>query len=413
MKKISIVTLLVIVIISCKGISTTTKEQKKDFSSVKDSLTTKLLSANKDGQIVGFSVTIINQNEVLYNKGFGLADSKNNIAYKTNTIQNIGSVAKTLLGISLLKAQELGKLDLDDPINKYLPFEVVNPNFPDIPITIRQLATHTSSIVDDEENYLKAFILEKDEVNQEEETAFTHFQKSDKRISLSEFLHACLSKEGKWYKPEMFSEKKPSENFEYTNFGADLCGLVIEQATGMPYKDFTKKHILNPLNMNDSGWSIKEVDASKRSNFYLFKGQKIADYTAITYPNGGLFTSSEDLGKFLSELMKGFDGKGTILSKQSYIEFFKKQFENPLNESGRINLGLFVEYNNDFVGSNQLLIGHNGSDFGSFALMYFNPKTKIGTVLMSNTDIDYKDEVVPVVKEVWQNVLEYKDKITN
>ncbi|MFK7812393.1 MAG: serine hydrolase domain-containing protein [Maribacter sp.] len=207
MKKISLIPLFLVLVLSCKGSSQIAKDNQKEISKIKDSLTAKLESANKEGEIVGFSVSILKQNEVLYNRGFGLADSKNNLDYKTNTIQNIGSVAKTLLGISLLKAQELGKLDLDDPINQYLPFEVVNPNFPDIPITIRQLATHTSSIVDEEENYLKAFVLEKDEVNQEEETAFTHFQKSDKRISLSEFLQACLSKEGKWYKPEMFSEK--------------------------------------------------------------------------------------------------------------------------------------------------------------------------------------------------------------
>ncbi|WP_289645384.1 serine hydrolase domain-containing protein [Maribacter aestuarii] len=411
MNKTVLLLFLTFVIISCKQPTEKSNKLKKDFSAVKDTLTTKLEESNKDGEIVGFSVAIIAEDNVIYNKGFGFSDSKNNKEYKTNTIQNIGSIAKTLIGISLLKAQELGKLNLDDPINKHLPFEVINPNYPDVPITIRQLATHTSSIVDDEENYLKAFILENDEVKEEEETAFTHFQKSDKRISLKDFLQACLSQDGKWFTKKMFSENIPGTEFEYTNFGADLCGLVIAEATGMSYKDFTERYILNPLSMNDSGWSIKDVDSLKRSKFYLYKGQKIADYTAITYPNGGLFTSSEDLGKFLSELMKGFDGKGTLLNKKSYTEYFKKQFENPLNESGRINLGLFVEYNNDFVGSNELFIGHNGSDFGSFAIMYFNPETKIGTIVMSNTDIDYKDNVVPVLKNIWKNTLEYKDKM--
>lgn len=410
MRKRITILLLTIAIISCKQQSKTS--EKNTFTAVKDSLTSKLKEVNKKGEVVGFSVAIVNQDNTLYNKGFGFADSKDSIGYEVNTVQNIGSVAKTVLGIALLKAQELGKLNIDDPINNYLSFKVVNPNYPNVPITIKQLATHTSSIIDEQENYLRAFILENDVIDKKEEVAFGHFQKSDKRISLSNFLQACLSKDGKWYTPEMFSEKKPGENFEYTNFGADLCGLVIEQATGMSYADFAEKYVFTPLKMHDSGWTIKDVDALKRSNFYLFKGQKIADYTAITYPNGGLFTSSVDLGKFLTELINGYQGTGKLLSKASYKEFYKKQFDQPINESGRINVGVFNEYNNDFIGSTEVLIGHNGSDFGSFALMYFNPKTNIGTIVMSNTDIDYKDDiVVPVIKDIWKTVLEYKDRL--
>lgn len=410
MKKQITILALVLAIGSCKSQSKTSEQN--DFTAIKDALTVRLQQVNQGGEVVGFSVGIVNQDKTLYHKGFGFANAKDSVKYATNTIHNIGSVAKTFLGISLLKAQELGKLNLNDPINKHLPFVVENPNHPDTPITIKHLATHTSSIVDEQENYLKAFILENDTVNKKEEVAFSHFQKPEMRISLLDFLQACLSKEGKWYNTQMFSDKKPGEHFEYTNFGADLCGLVIEQATGMPYADFTQKYIFEPLQMEDSGWSIKDVDALKRSSFYLFKGQKIADYTAITYPNGGLFTSSEDLGKFLAELINGYQGTGKLLSKDSYKALYKKQFDKPINESGRINVGIFNEYNNDFIGSTELLIGHNGSDFGSFALMYFNPETNIGTIVMSNTDIDYKDDtVVPVIKDIWKTVLEFKDKL--
>ncbi|MEX0288210.1 MAG: serine hydrolase domain-containing protein [Flavobacteriaceae bacterium] len=398
-------------VISCKQQPDQLKE-KEHLAVIKDSLTSKLRLANKDGEVVGFSVNIVNESNVLYNEGFGFRNSKDSSIYQANTIQNIGSVAKTFLGVALLKAQELGKLNIEDPINNHLPFEVNNPRHPDVPITIHHLATHTSSIIDQEENYLKAFILEKDTIDKKEEVAYNHFQKPEKRISLFEFLKSCLSKDGQWYTSEMFSENEPGSTFEYSNFGADLCALIIAEATGVSYAEFTKKYIFEPLGMENSGWSIKTVDAVKRSAFYLFKDQKIADYTAITYPNGGLFTSSEDLGKFLTELINAHQGKGILLSKDSYKAFYKKQFDSQLNESGRINVGIFNEYNNDFIGSTEVLIGHNGSDFGSFALMYFNPESKIGTIVMSNTDIDYKDDVVvPVIKDIWKAVLEYKEKL--
>ncbi|WP_299438457.1 serine hydrolase domain-containing protein [uncultured Aquimarina sp.] len=383
----------------------------KEYSATKDSLTTTLKNANKDGELVGFSVAIIDQNNILYNEGFGFADSKNKKKYKTNTIQNVGSISKTFIGISLLKAQELGKLNLNDPINKYLPFEVVNPNYPDTPITILQLATHSSSIIDYEENYLKGYVLKNEKI-EKDEVPFTHFQNPDKRISMLNFLENCFSKEGKWYSTEAFSKNKPGSTFEYTNFGADLCGLIIAQATGISFKDFTKKHIFEPLNMNDSAWTLKEVDNDRRSKFYLYKDQKIADYEAISYPSGSLLTTSENLSKYLAELMKGYDGKGTLLNKSSYNTFFEKRFEQNINKSGRINVGTFVEYNNDFIGSKDLLIGHNGSCVGSLAMMYFNPETKIGKILMINTDIDYKEEVVvPYIKDVWKSIIEFENEI--
>ena len=70
--------------------------------------------------INGFSVAIVNQDGTLYEKGFGYSNIKANKKYTNNTIQSIASVSKIFIGITLLKAQELGKLSLDDPINKHL-----------------------------------------------------------------------------------------------------------------------------------------------------------------------------------------------------------------------------------------------------------------------------------------------------
>ena len=82
-------------------------------------LTNDLEEIYSQGHIVGFSVAIVNQEGILFNKGFGYADKQENKKYTENTLQNIGSISKTFIGVALLKAQELGKLDIDDPINKY------------------------------------------------------------------------------------------------------------------------------------------------------------------------------------------------------------------------------------------------------------------------------------------------------
>lgn len=377
----------------------------------KDSLTAALKEANKEGEIVGFSVAIIDENKILYNEGFGMADVHNNKKYEHNTVQNIASISKTLIGISLLKAKELGKLELDDPINDYLPFEVVNPHYPEIPITIRHLATHSSSIYDKEDLYLKSFILQKDEIAKHE-VKYNHFNTRDKKMPLIDFLESCFSPEGQWYSPELFLKNKPGEKFEYSNFGANLCAMVIASATEMSYKEFTRKYILMPLKMDDSGWSIEEVGDVNRAKPYLFKGQQIAEYSCITYPDGGFFTSTTDLSKYLAELMKGYRGKGTLLKKESYEELFEKQFDAPIAEKGRFNVGLYMAYNQGFLGSKDLLIGHNGSDLGVLTMMYFNPVTRIGKILFMNTDIDYKEEtVIPPIKAIWKTIMDFENKL--
>ncbi len=121
--------------------------QKK---SEKEQLFSEINAVYNEGIFNGFAVAIVNDKGTLYEKGFGFADKQLQKKYTEKTIQNIASVSKIIVGIALLKAQELGKLNIDDPIEKYLSFKVVNPKFPDEQITIRQLATHTSSITDND-----------------------------------------------------------------------------------------------------------------------------------------------------------------------------------------------------------------------------------------------------------------------
>src|SRR5262249_4279053 len=79
----------------------------------------------------GFAVTIVSQNEVLFQKGYGLSDIERKVPYEPQSLQNVASVSKTLIGISLMQLVEQGKIKLDDDINTYLPYKVINPYFPE------------------------------------------------------------------------------------------------------------------------------------------------------------------------------------------------------------------------------------------------------------------------------------------
>ena len=406
MKNLFLILILPALLFSGKQKTEATSTTEKKYTAINDTLSKNLRTTYEKGAIVGFSISVVDETGLIYDKGFGFTDIKQHNAYTSNTIQNIASISKTLIGISLFKAQELGKLNINDPINKYLPLKIVNPNHPEIPILIKHLAYHTSSITDLDAIYAKSYVLTKNK-HDDNEGVYDYFNKPETNISLSDFMKNSLTENEKWYTKNSFSNAKPGEKREYSNIAAALCALVIESATGQDYRSFTKDNILKPLGMNSSGWSTKDIDQTKRSRLFANKEKMIAEYSLITYADGGFLTSSSDLGLFLSELIKGYGGNGILLSQESYKKLFEK---HNLSEDGKSeDYGVFIEFRNGFLKVKDDMIGHNGSDPGVFTAMYFNPKTKIGKIVLVNTDTDFSADVWPEIEEIWKSLSDYEN----
>ncbi|WP_350292823.1 serine hydrolase domain-containing protein [uncultured Croceitalea sp.] len=404
MNKTILVLSVFILVVACGQKNSSIKKNIKDYSEIKDSLTTRIDKINENGKIVGFSVAMVDSIGTLYNEGFGFADSETQKPYSSQTVQPIASISKTLIGLSLFKAQELGKLNLDEPVNKYLPFKVANPNFEEIPITIRQLAIHTSSITDSDNFWKSDYIL----IEKDHEKGIgipKYFNEPKTKISLANFLESLLTEKGNLNNGESYSLNKPSSKFDYSNVGSNLCALVIESATGIPYQTFTAEYILKPLQMNSSRWSIKNTESNNRSTLYATNEQILADYTTVGFPASGLIASSTDLGKYLSELIKGYSGNGSLLTKESYNELFKKQLiKSQLPEGVDANTGIFMDYS-------KRGIGYNGYDPGVMAYMYFNPESLIGKIILINTDTDFDEEVRPTLNKIYNVLSEYETKL--
>lgn len=113
-----------------------------------DTLTRALQGVYQRDSLPRLSVVLVNDKKIIYQHSFGYANIEQQIKYSDRSIQTIGSVSKTFAAIALVKAVELGYFDLDTDINTILPFNVVNPNAPTSLMTVRQLANHTSGIVD-------------------------------------------------------------------------------------------------------------------------------------------------------------------------------------------------------------------------------------------------------------------------
>ena len=406
-RKTLFILLYVIFTVSCQQAK---KETANPELTMADTLTLELNGLHKMGFINGFATAIVNQKGVLYAEGIGFSNTATNAKYTENTIQNIGSVSKTFIGIALLKAQELGKLDLDDPIMDYLPFQVKNPSFPDTPITIRQLATHTSTILDTDYYNEKSYVLKDDvEVSDSLKVISENFNPPDSKMPLLDFLEKTLSEEGEWYEESGFSTYRPGEIYEYSNVGATLAAAILEIATEKSFHTFATEYILNPLNMASSGWSFADVDLAAHSTLYANPETELPYYSLITYPDGGLITSISDLSKYLSELIKGYSGEGTLLTRESYQEIFREQLgaenlperdeEDPFDDE--YNTGIFMGF------TPKGFIGHTGGDPGIATYMFFDPSTKTGRILMINTSVRNSGGVDQFYS-IWNKLGEYE-----
>lgn len=354
-----------------------------------------------NNELVGASVAIFNDKETLYTKGFGYLDKASNKKYTNHTIQNIGSISKTFIGLALLKAQEMGKLNLDDPINNHLPFEVINPYYPKDTITIRQIASHTSSIRDRDIWYgMHCYILKEQKIKQQKRKIW--FSKPSKMMTLNTLFYNYLNTKEKSYKKKNFSKNRPGKNHEYSNIAAALGAYILEQATGEDFKSFTQKHIFNPLKMDNTGWSFKDVNMEKHSKLYNKSQKELALYSLVTFPDGGLITSSADMSKYGSELIKGFHGQGTILMPKSYKEAFTKTLNNShFKTEIKDNYGVFFEL------TKKNNIGHSGGDPSIVTLLYFNPSKKVGKYLQINTEL--KKKGIMDLLAIWGKLKEHEN----
>lgn len=365
-----------------------------------DTISEQLLSCLTKYKIIGMAVSVVDCDSILYKKGFGYANRNTKTPYTTQTVQPIASISKTLIAISLLKAQEMNMLKLDDYITDYMPFEIKNPHFDNEKITIRHLATHTSGLKDDFFNYRSYLfadklppIYKKTKIGVKRLMIKNLVNKfnSNSKIPLEEFLKNYYHPTGKWYSKKNFAKSKPGDNFLYCNNGSAIAAMVIEKASGMNYKDFVNKYVTSPLKMEKSGWDMANFDTDKKSRLY-FVDNEIPEYELITYPDGGFVTCVDDLNKYIMTVMRGYKGEDNILSAASYAEMLSPQMK-PEHKTGI------------FWDIKSTSIGHSGADPGIITFAYFKKDATRGIIIITNsTDEEMSgkclSEIVNILKKI-------------
>jgi CubicO group peptidase (beta-lactamase class C family) len=331
----------------------------------------------KESGMAGLGAALIVNKELIWAKGYGYADKENKVPFTPNTIMNIGSISKVFTGAAIMRAIEEKKLSLDEDINTYLPFKVINPYCPDEKITLRAIATHTSGLADRYPFYDS-----------------TYNYGGDATEPLGEFLKNYFVSGGKYYSKENFLNHKPGTYREYSNIAAGLAGYIVEIATGMKLNEYTRQFIFKPLKMNNTGWFLSEINLANHSKLYQKQGDTIKQiqlYGGVTYPDGGVRTSVSELSRFFIALLNNGEYKSRrILKKESVDEMLRFHYttttkpENvALNEK---NSGIFWS-----TKMNVSRIGHGGSDPGVKTEMLADLSKKVGVIVFTNTVLTDKE----------------------
>ena len=334
----------------------------------------------KETTIVGFGAAIINEEGLQYDYYHGMAARENKQPYQAESLQTIGSISKTMIGISLMKAQEMGLLSLDDPINKHLPFVVENPYFPNQPITIRHLATHSSTLKDGK-YYRRSYIFQSIPEDFHKNfpwgirrlgiKMYLRGLAQNQAIPMEKFLFNSYHQEGDWYRKGNFVNAQPGQQYEYSNGGATLAALILEKVTQMPFDQFVQTHITTPLKMKASSWNTSH-DANPNQSRLYFGGHALPPYYLITYPDGGFKTSITDFSLYAAEIIRGFNGQGQLLTDSSYQEMLSIQ-GLPAFESGI------------FWDIKEKMFGHSGGDPGVMTVFYISKEKKEAYLVFANT----------------------------
>ena len=312
----------------------------------------------------------------------GMASIETDRAVRPGTGFLWASVSKSVTATALLILYDEGRFALDDPIEPHLPFAVQNPSCKGTPITFRHLLTHTSSIVDSD-------------------IVFDHYVAGDSPVSLGEFFGGYLTPGGEYWSASNFADACPGDEIEYSNAGASLTGLLVEEIAGVPFDQFCDERIFEPLGMPDTSFRLADTSTGALARPYdggPGEFRPLVHYGFPSYPDGSLRASVPDLARLVSMMAGGGELDGTrILAEQTVRDAGELQIPELDDTQGLIW----------FYGHGGRL-GHDGGDCGASAFMFFDPSTGDGALLVANGDWheDSEDDESPEADALFAALLD-------
>jgi CubicO group peptidase (beta-lactamase class C family)/D-alanyl-D-alanine dipeptidase len=303
-----------------------------------------------DKQLGALSIALVDDQAIVWAKGFGFADPKAKTPATAEPVYRVGSVSKLFTDVGIMQLVEQGALDLDAPVTRYLPeFKPDNPF--GTPITLRQLMAHRSGLV-------------------REPPVGHYFDPTNPTLAATV---ASLNGTRLVYPPQT--------RIKYSNAAIATVGYVLEVTQKEPFAPYLQRRVLTPLGLKKSGFEAtpaltKDLAAAV---MWTYHGR---EFPAPTFPlgmapAGSMYATVNDLGRFLSVL---FAGGGSVLKPATVEQMFAPQFAKEGEKTG-FGIGFHIT---ELDGRRR--VGHGGAIYGFATELAALPGDKLGVVVVNAVD---------------------------
>lgn len=295
----------------------------------------------KENRLPGGSVGVVHGDALAWSAGIGFADVASRRVPETTTLYRVASITKTFTGTAIMRLRDEGRLQLDDPIGKHVP-EVAHLEG----VTLRRLLSHESGL--------------------QSEPPDTDWRRARYEGQVAKNLARA---------EEIATRVPPNTQQKYSNLGFQLLGEVVARRSGMPYVDYVRRTFLEPLGMAHSGFEPLSRDlAGLRATGYA--GRFVSDELAPSatapaiYAEGGLWSCVEDLARWIV-FQLGDDPTLREMQRPRYLadEAWTEAF----------GLAWYALRRNERV-----WITHSGALHGFRSNLCFDPKLKVGAIVLFN-----------------------------
>jgi len=311
----------------------------------------------ENGKIPGMAVVIVKGDTIEYVKGFGYANIKSKQPVTTRTLFELGSTSKAFTGLAILQLRDKKLLNLNDSVRKYIPWLKLKYQGNEVDHTIEQFLYQTSGVPFQS-------IVKIPEAG--DDNALENAVKTLVGVQLTHV---------------------PGERFVYATINYDVLGLVIQKVSGLPFEQYMKTELLEPLGLYNTYLFRDETRLLVMAAGYKISFGQARQYDAPKYrgntPAGYFITNAEDMARWLKIQMQMTELPGFNM------ELIKESHEPNVKVGSSYAAGWYVVKRRGEEGEDEDIIFHAGGNpnFSSFIL--FHPKKKLGAAVLANIRSDY------------------------
>ena len=377
MKRYTVMGVLFLANVLLVGCGNTSTAKKTDYSSVKEEMNKFISIQMKKHDIVGLSVALVDDQEIVWKQGFGYADKANSKKATPETRYRAGSITKLFTAMATMKLVEEGSMDIDQPFVNYLPEFSIKSRFGSTDkITPRNIMTHHSGLPGDWGDRMF----------------------SDDPLPYTQYVNEIK---------DSYVAYAPNTIFSYSNLGVTLLGDAIEKTSGELYSNYVNRKLMMPLGMKNSDLKM-DLTGDLASKAYSEK-EEIHRYSMGAVPAGALNTTVVDLSRLA--MMVNNHGKinGTeVLKKETLKKMFTVQNSDVKLDLGmKIGLAWFID--RDILSDNETVYQHGGDTIAYHASFMVAPNSKLGVVVLTNSvDANAVEIATTLLQKAWEKKTDKK-----